>query len=88
MAALGLFNSITLAINTPVQLTPPGPGHYNVTILNPVGKLYIGNANTVGANANSFMLSAGLYSPALASTSPIWIASDTAGPVSVYCAPR
>jgi hypothetical protein len=88
MPAVGTFASITLAINTPVQITPPGPGHYTVQILNSVtaGKLYISELNTAGANATSFLVPAGLYSPALSASGPIWIASDTAGTVSVYCA--
>jgi hypothetical protein len=88
MAAVGTFGSITLAVNTPVQITPPGPGHYVVQILNSAGgKLFISESNTAGANATSFLVPSGLYSPALSASGPIWIASDTAGPVSVYCAP-
>jgi hypothetical protein len=88
MPAVGTFNSIAVAINTPVQITPPGPGHYVLFILNTAGgKLYISDQNTAGNNATSFMLPANLYSPALNTQSAIWIASDTAGSISAYCAP-
>jgi hypothetical protein len=87
MPAVGTFSSINLAINTPVQLTAPGPGHYTLLLLNSAGgKLYISELNTAGANITSFLVPAGGYSPALSMSGPIWIASDTAGTVSAYCA--
>jgi hypothetical protein len=92
MPALGTFNSVTLAIGTPVQVTPPGTGHYAMQILNSAGgKLYISKQNTVGANATSFLVPTGSYSPNMLVTgtaSGLWIASDTAGTVSIYCAAR
>jgi hypothetical protein len=62
MPAVGTYNSVTLGVNTPVQLTPPGSG-YVFYILNTItgGKLYISNLNTAGNNATSFMLPANLY---------------------------
>lgn len=86
MPAVGTYNSVTLGVNTPVQLTPPGSG-YVFYILNTItgGKLYISNLNTAGNNATSFMLPANLYSPGLSGNAALWIASDTAGNVSVYC---
>jgi hypothetical protein len=86
--ALGMFNTVTLAVNTPVQLTPPTGGHYTVYVLNGAGKLYISDQNNAGANATSFMVPAGMYLPGMPLSQNVWIASDTAGPVSVYFAPR
>ena len=66
MPALTTFNTITLAINTPVQLTPPGGGDYNLYLLNSgTGKLFISSLNNAGANATSFVVPAGAYSPVL-----------------------
>jgi hypothetical protein len=92
MPALTTYSSVTLGVNTPVQLTLPTTpsGHYVLYLLNTVtgGKLYISDRNNPGANATSFMLPTGLYSPALPVSNPLWIASDTAGTVSAYCSPR
>jgi hypothetical protein len=88
-AALGTFNSIALALNTPMQLIAPGTGHYTTSILNTTaGNLYISDLSNAGANVTSFKLPTGLYSPALSSRAPLWISADAAGSVSVYCAPR
>lgn len=87
MPTLGTYNSITLAINTPVQITPPGTGRYVVSFLNTAGgNLYISDLNNAGNNATSFKLPAGLYSPTVSASSALWIASDAAGTVSAYCA--
>jgi hypothetical protein len=84
----GIFNTITLAVNTPVQVTPPGGGHYTYYFQNGAGKLYISNTNTPGANATSFLVGPNLTSPPITvNSNNLWIASDTAGPVSLYCAP-
>lgn len=86
--AVGTYNSITLGVNTPMQLLLPGAGHYVLYILNTAGgKLYISDKSNAGANATSFMLPSGLYSPGLPVSDAVWIASDTAGSVSAYCAP-
>jgi hypothetical protein len=88
MAALGTYNSITLAINTPVQITPPGTGDYVLVLLNTTtGNLFISNTNGVGANATSFKVPTNLYSPTLSASSTIWIACDVAGTISAYCTP-
>ena len=89
MPALTTYSSIPLVVNTPVQVTlPTSAGHYTLYLLNTIagGKLYISDRNTAGNNATSFMLPTGLYSPALPVSNPVWIASDTAGTVSAYCA--
>ena len=89
--ALTMFSSITLAISTPVQVIAPGTGHYTLYLLNAgTGKLYISSANNPGANATSFMVPAGTYSPALSisGVQPLWISSDAAGTVSAYFAPK
>jgi hypothetical protein len=86
--ALGTYNSVTLGVSTPVQLTLPTTGHYVLYLLNTAsGKLYISKLNTAGANATSFMVPTGLSSPPLPVSGPVWIASDTAGTVSVCCVP-
>ena len=88
MPILGTYNSVALLVNTPVQITAPGAGHYLFSILNSAGgKLYISDLNTAGANATSFLVPSGAYSPAISASSSVWIASDTAGPVSIYCFP-
>jgi hypothetical protein len=87
----GIFSTITLAVNTPVQVVLPGTGHYNLYFENSGGgKLYLSKLNSAGANPTSFMVPAGLYSPPILATGTgqLWISSDTAGPVSLYCAPR
>jgi hypothetical protein len=82
----GRYNTITLAVNTPVQITPPTGGHFNYYFQNGAGHLYISNANTVGANATSFTVGPNLTSPPMmVSSNKLWIASDTAGPVSLLC---
>lgn len=89
MPIVGKYNTISLTA-TPVQVIPPnpGPGNYTVQLLNTgAGKLYIGETNAVGANAASFLVTIGLYSPALSATTPIWIVSDATSTVSIYCAP-
>jgi hypothetical protein len=84
----GPYNTITLAVNTPVQVTAPNNGHWYFNFINAAGgKLYISDQPTVGANATSFLLPNGLSSPAfMVSGNNLWISSDTAGPVSLYCA--
>ena len=80
----GIYNTITLSVNTPVQVTPPSGGHFVYYFQNGTGKLYISNLNTAGANATSFLVGPNLMSPPITVTDAIWIASDTAGPVSLY----
>jgi hypothetical protein len=79
------FQSLTLVANTPVQVTPPGTGHYVICFLNTIGgKFFISDKNTVGANLTSYTLPDGLYSPNLPLSHTLWVASDTGGTISVY----
>lgn len=88
---LGLYNTVALAATTPVQLSPPGTGHYYLNIWNDgPGDLFVSNVNTAGANATSFKIGPALLMPPIPVFGPsgVWVASDQAGAISVALLPR
>ena len=89
------YNTITLALNTAVQLVSGSGGHHTYTIINlGPGALYIrqDQAPTGASDARAMKVPATLTWPVTApianGTSGIWVMADQAGAISVADTPR